>query len=88
MSANQRPAANAAQTPGALQRIGGTGRSNAVVPALEKWVGGLCSWFGSRIPHVTERILVRWRWLPWERRAGRQHLRAPRRTAGGYGDGA
>jgi hypothetical protein len=34
---------------------------------LEAWVrDGLLPWFGERILEVSERILLRWRWLVWE----------------------
>ena len=34
---------------------------------LEAWLrDGLFPWFGDRILEVTERILLRWRWLVWE----------------------
>jgi predicted nucleic acid-binding protein len=34
---------------------------------LEAWVrDGMLPWFGERILEVTERVLLRWRWLVWE----------------------
>ncbi len=33
---------------------------------LEAWVrDGVLPWFGDRIIEVTERVMVRWRWLVW-----------------------
>jgi toxin FitB len=34
---------------------------------LEAWLrDGMLPWFGERVLEVTERVLLRWRWLIWE----------------------